>query len=454
MASIPTPGPRRWSPFGSLPELRRDPLGTLLDARSKYGNVVKFRAGIWFALLLAHPEDIQHVLQDNTDNYRKGFTFDYLKPILGLGLLTNEGEPWRRQRRLAQPAFHHQRLAELASTMTGAAERLVSRWRAEPAPGVVDVAAEMTGLTVEVVSQAILGVDFGANSGEVRNAVRVAQEHVNSQITHLFSVPDRFPTPGNLDFKRALKLLDAAVYSIIELRRAESSPEGSANDLVSLLLEARDEESGEGMTDLELRDEVMTIFLAGHETTANALAWTWHLLSVNPEAEERLLAEIDHVLGGRPACFGDLPRLQYTRMVFDEALRLGPPVWAVCRFPLADDEAGGHRIPAHASVILSPYVTHRHPEFWEDPERFDPERFQPKRAAERPRYAYFPFGGGPRVCIGSEFALMEGVLTLATIAPEFRLRPAPGHQVQPEPLITLRPSGGLPMLLERRKALG
>ena len=205
------------------------------------------------------------------------------------------------------------------------------------------------------------------------------------------------------------------------------------------------------MTDRQLRDEIMTIFLAGHETVANALVWTWHLLSENPAVEARLLAEVDSVLTGDRPALADLPRLEYSRMVLDEALRLRPPVWAVPRCPLADDAAGGYRIPAHSSVILSPFVTHRHPEFWDEPERFDPERFRPDRAAGRPRYAYFPFGGGPRMCIGSEFALMEGVLVLATIAREFRLVQATMRRVELEPLITLRPLGGLPMLVERRR---
>jgi cytochrome P450 len=469
MPALSAPGPRRWSPVGSLPELRRDPIGTLLDARETYGDVVKFRAGIWSAYFLSHPDDVKHILLDNNQNYRKGFTFDYLKPVVGFGLLTNEGESWLRQRRLAQPAFHGQGLAELADLMAAAVGRTLGCWRERADGTPLDVAHEMSGLAMAIVSRTLFGDGSGADATPVIDAVSVAMEHVNRQITHLITIPDRFPTPRNLQFKRALDVLNTVVYSMIEQRRTAAGracrqPENRAasagrnednagrtgSDLLSLLLEARDEETGEGMTDGQLRDEVMTIFLAGYETTANALAWSWSLLALNPEIEERLHAEVDSVLGGRTPCLADLSRLRYTRMVFDETLRLRPPVWAVCRFALAGDVASGHRIPAHASVILSPYVTHRHPAFWDDPLRFDPERFRPEPVAARPKYAYFPFGGGPRMCIGSEFAMMEGVIALATIAQEFRLRPVPGHRVELEPLITLRPRGGLPMLLERR----
>ncbi len=450
------PGPSRLSPFGSLAEMRRDPIATLLSAREGYGDVVKLRVGIWQSYLLSHPDDIKHVLQDNQQNYLKGFMFEYLKPVLGLGLLTNSGESWRRQRRLAQPAFHRQRLDNLTGAMTSSIEKLRARWRRADLDKPIDIVAEMTRLALDIVGRALFGVGFDAGSAEVSQAVKICQEHINWQIMHIFTMPDRYPTPRNMRFRRAIRLLNDAVYAIIDQRRnalelptAGIAP-STTGDLLTMLLEARDEDTGEGMTDLQLRDEVMTIFLAGHETTANALAWAWHLLSLNPEVEERLKAEVDTVLSGRLPCLADLPRLTYTRMVFDEALRLRPPVWTVGRFPLTADEAGGYRIPAQTTVVLSPYVTHRHPEFWEEPERFDPDRFSPELVAKRPRYAYFPFGGGPRMCIGSEFATMEGVLTLAAIASEFRLSAPPGHVVEMEPLVTLRPRGGLPMRVERR----
>ena len=435
--------------------MQRHPLGTFLRARELFGDVVKFRTAIWHSYLLCHPDDIKSVLLDNNQNFRKGMIYEYLKPVLGLGLLTNEGESWLSQRRLVQPAFERQHLGGLAETMTLAAERLLNRWHDRTERGPVDVAAEMARLTMDIVGQALLGSDLDATASQVREAVRICQEHVDWRITHLFSLPERYPTPRNRRFHRAMRTLDSAVFSIIERRREASI--GSANaaghsdhDLLTLLLEARDDETGDGMTDGQLRDEVMTIFLAGHETTANALAWAWNLLSLHPGIEERLHAEVDSVLGGRVPCVEDISQLNYTRMIIDETLRLYPPVWAIARFPVSTDEAGGYRIPAYSQVILSPYVTHRHPDFWEKPGGFDPERFLPNRVAQRPKYAYFPFGGGPRMCVGSEFVLMEAVLALATIAREYRLRPVPGQEIEPEALITLRPRGGLPMYIEPR----
>lgn len=446
------PGPWRWSPFGSLSELRATPLKTLLGARETYGDVVRFRVGLWSVYLLSHPDDVKHVLQDNHQNYRKGFTFGYLKPLVGSGLLTAEGESWRVQRRLIQPAFHHQRLDSMVELMAKAAEDLASRWlvRRETCP--VDVVQEMTAVTLQIVSKAILGVDLDAATSQIGEAMRVTQEQINWRITHLFSTPDRYPTPRNLRFRRSLRVLEDLVSSMIEIKRVNQSrnqAEGG-NDVLSLLLEDQDGEPASAIPDLLLRDEVMTFLLAGHETTANALAWTCHFLALNPEAEERLHSEVDSVLNGRRPTLADLSRLRFTRMVFEETLRLRPPVWALGRFSLADDQAGRYRLSAYSSVLLSPYVTHRHPEFWEIPERFDPDRFRPEQVASRPGHAYFPFGAGPRMCIGREFAVMEAVVCLATIAGRFRLRNFANHTVELEPLITLRPKGGMPMYVEER----
>ena len=447
------PGPWRWSPFGSLTELRSSPIETLLGARETYGDVVRFRVGIWAAYLLSHPADVKHVLQDNAQNYRKGFTFNYLKPLVGSGLLTAEGESWRMQRRLVQPAFHRHRLDGMVGAIATAADALVERWEHRTEPGPVDVVQEMTWLALRIVSTAILGVDLDAATEPISESVRIAQEQINWRITHLFYMPDPYPTPRNLRLRRALRVLDDAVMAMIEKKRlaravAASSEDG---DVLSLLLEAQENDPDGWIPDLLLRDEVMTLLLAGHETTANALAWTWYYLSLNPEVEERLHDEARHVLNGRLPTLADLPGLQYTRRVFEESLRLRPPVWAVGRFALKEDAASGYRLPAYGSVLLSPYVTHRHPEFWSAPERFDPDRFLPEQVASRPAYAYFPFGGGARMCIGAEFAMMEGVICLATIASRYRLRLLPGHGVEMEPLITLRPRGGLPMQIEARE---
>ena len=454
------PGPRRWSPFGSLPELRRDPLRTLISAREEYGDVVRFRSGIWNAYFVAHPDGVKRVLQDNADNYTKGFVFDYLKTVLGRGLLTDEGDSWREQRRLVQPAFQHQRLGEMTEAINASIQRLLAGWRAGPAVRQIDLAQEMTALALDVVTNAVIGSPFASDNSAVGQAVQVAQEQINWRIMRLLTWSDRIPTPRNRRFKQATATLNEAVHALVDQRRREIAarkdsgsrgPERS--DLLTLLLEALDVESSEHMTELQLRDEIMTILLAGHETTANGLIWAWHFVAENPEVADRLMSEVDRVLCGRQPCLADISSLKYARMVFHEALRLRPPVWALFRCPLSDDVLGGYRVPAFTTIILSPYVTHRHPEFWEDPERFDPERFLPERLARRARYAFFPFGGGPRMCLGSEFATMEGIMALASIAQEFELEPLPAHAVALEPLITLRPAGGLPMMLRRRKGI-
>jgi len=442
------PGPRSLSPFGSLPELQRDPLGTFLRDRERFGDVVRYRGGIWYAYLVSHPDYIKHILQDNNQNYLKGFSYQVLKPVLGQGLLTNDGESWLTQRRLAQPAFHRARIERISGVMLDSIAGMLRRWEERHDPEApVDVLPEMIRLTLEIVSRTLLGVELGREADEVGRAVSELQGHVNYRATHLFSLAEKYPTPRNRRFHRWLSLLDAIVYRIIDQHRSGQS---DRDDLMSMLLHARDEDTGEGMSDPQLRDEVMTIFLAGHETTANALTWTWFLLSQHPEAEERLHREIDVVLSGRTPEYSDLANLSYTRMAIEESMRMYPPAWAIGRFAIGEDAVGGYRIPAGAQVVMSPYVTHRHPEFWDRPDEFDPERFTPARAAGRPRFAYFPFGGGPRMCIGADFAMIEAQLALAVIAQCYRLRLVAGHRVEPEALVTLRTRFGMHMRLEPR----
>jgi len=442
------PGPRRLSPFGSLPEVQRGPLSAFLKGRAEYGDVVRYRGGPYYIYLVSHPDQIKHILQDNNQNYLKGFSYQILKPVLGQGLLTNEGESWLTQRRLAQPAFHRQRIARMSGLMVDSSERMLRRWAQRPRPDQpVDILGEMTRLTLEIVSRTLLGSDVGEATDRVALAVRELQAHVNYRATHLFSLGERWPTPRNRRFQRWLSILDSIVYEIIERHR---SGEGDSDDLLSMLLQARDEGSGEGMSDRQLRDEVMTIFLAGHETTANALTWTWYLLSQHPEQEALLHAELDRVLGDRAPQYLDLAALPYGRMVLEESMRLYPPAWAVGRFAIGDDDLGAYHLPAKSQVIMSPYVTHRHPDFWDEPERFDPGRFTPQRSAGRPRFAYFPFGGGPRMCIGADFAMIEAQLVLAATAQRYRLRLNEGHRVEPEALVTLRPKHGMMVRLEPR----
>lgn len=444
------PGPPGLPLVGNLFDLRRDPLQFYPAMRARYGDVVGFRGlrGLrWF--LIAHPDDIEYVLKSK--DYPKGQIARALRRLVGNGLLTSEGEFWRRQRRLAAPAFHRQRLHTFATMMTTRAAELAERWQTPARTGQpLDIAAEMMRVTLQIVAQALFSTDVSDAAEVVGWALPIALEDVNHRSTHPFTLGEPWPTPRNLRFRRARQALDRIVYRMIEERRQAGHDSG---DLLSMLLHARDAETGAAMDDRQLRDEVMTLFLAGHETTAVTLSWTWYLLALHPDIERRLHAELDEVLAGRLPTLEDLPHLPYTRMVIDETLRLYPPAWIFGRQSTVDDELRGYHIPAGAPLVISPYVTHRHPDFWETPGRFEPERFTPERIAQRPRFAYFPFGGGPRICIGNQFALMEAHLLLATLASRYRLRLVRDHPVVPEPTVTLRPKYGMRMLLyERRRA--
>lgn len=442
------PGPRGHWFWGVADEFQRDALNAFVKISQNYGDITRFRSGFWYTYCVTHPDYVKHILQDNHLNYRKGIISDlFLKPLLGDGLLTSEGSFWLRQRRLMQPAFHRQRLAQFGTIMTDATQTLLARWQTWHSQGQgFDVAEEMMRLTLSIVGQTLFSADVSGTADAVGPALTVAQEHVNYRSTHVFSLPEKYPTPRNLRFRRAVASLDHIVYGLIEERRRTGEDPG---DLLSMLLNARDEQTGEGMSNQQLRDEVMTLFLAGHETTANALTWTWYLLAQHPQVADKLRAELAYVLAGRIPTVADLPALRYTTMVIEEAMRLYPPAWALSRDSLDWDEIGGYTIPPKSTINIIPYITHRHPDFWPNPETFDPERFSPERSAGRPRYAYFPFGGGPRQCIGSNFAMMEATLVLATIAQLYRVEVDPGHPIALDPLITLRPKHGIRVHLER-----
>jgi cytochrome P450 len=415
----------------------------------RYGNVVAVRFLIWPTYMIFHPHDIKHVLQENHRNYSKDtYLMHFLSPLLGQGLLTNDGQSWLHQRRLMQPAFHRKQLATFGTLMTGATGVMLERWQnAATREPLLDVATEMMRLTLHIVGQALFSIDLSDETDTVGQAFTALLTPFTDYLYHPVP-PLGFPTPRNRRIQQAIRTLDGVVQEIItEHRRLVDDKD----DLLSMLLLARDEETGEGMNDRQVRDEVMTLLLAGHETTSNALTWTWYLLSRHPDAESRLYAELEQVLGGRIPTVEDLPRLAYTRMVLEEALRLYPPAVGFNRKALADDEVGGYVVPANTLIWLSPYMTHRHPDFWENPDVFDPERFSPERSAGRPHFAHFPFGGGPRLCIGSNFAMMEAQLILATIAQRYRLRLVPDYQVEPQVLLTMRPRHGLPMMLLERE---
>lgn len=445
------PGPPGHFLFGSLRDLRRDTLQFYTESRRQFGDVVRFRAfrsSCWH--LLSHPDHIDYVLRENQRNYPKGIVNRTLERVVGGGLLTSEGDAWLRQRRLSQPAFHRQRLVALADTITGLAGAAVERWRPYARQGrSFDVSAEVMRLTLEIVIKTLFSADLGAREEAVVSALTLVREHIYQRFLRVLPVPDSLPTAANRRFLKACAELDEAVYHIIRARREKAEDTG---DLFSMLMLARDEDSGEGLSDEQLRDAVMTFIVAGHETTASMLAWVWHLLATHPEAERRLWDELAAVLGGRPAGAEDLPKLQYTKMVIEESMRLYPPAWGMGRRAVEDDEVGGYFIPAQSVVVMLQYVTHRHPDFWERPEEFDPERFTPALSAARPYFAYFPFGGGPRQCIGNYFSVMEAQLILAAVAQHYRMRHADSRPVVPEPSVTLRPHGGMRMLLSERAA--
>jgi cytochrome P450 len=441
------PGPRGFWPVGQVVQFRRDPLALLTRLAREYGDVARFMAATQTVHLLNHPDYIKDVLVTHHARFMKGRALQRAKRLLGEGLLTSEGDFWRRQRRLAQPAFHRQRVNSYAETMVEYAEQTSARWREGET---LDVADEMVRLTLAVVGKTLFDADVESDADEVGAALAEVMSLFGYLMLPFSELLEKLPLPPRRRFERARARLDRVIYRIIEERRREGRDRG---DLLSTLLHAVDEEGDRtGMTDEQLRDEVMTIFLAGHETTANALAWTWYLLSQNPEAEARLHEELDNVLDGRPPTAEDYTRLRYTEMVVAESMRLYPPAWAVGRLALEDHEVGGYHIPRGSLVLVSQYVMHRDPRFWPDPERFDPERFTPEAKSARPQFSYFPFGGGPRRCVGEAFAWMEATLILATLASRWRMRLAPGRAVETRPRITLRPGrGGVPVTLERRR---
>jgi cytochrome P450 len=432
--------------MGCVGAMQADPLGFNQRTWRQYGDYARIRAfpGI-YVYLLAHPEAVEHVLVRNHKNYRKPDFFNGpVGELAGQGLVTSEGETWRTHRKLVQPAFHRERMAGLGTLMAGAAEAMARDWERSGPGRVLDILPEMMRLTLRIASTTLFSADISGEADSIGGAFRTAFAHVSRLMNRPPFVPRWLPTPENRRFAEAKRLLDRVVLELIEARRQEG---GSREDLLSTLLAAQDEETGLGMSDAQVKDEVLTLLLAGHDTVGAALGWTWYLLGQHPDVQDRLFDEVHGRLEGRTPTAADLPELPLSRAVFEEALRLYPPAPGMPREALGPDEIGGFGIPKKAIVVLSQYVTHRHPEFWDDPERFDPERFLPGRGAGRPKFAYYPFGGGPRSCVGNHFALMEGALVLATIAQRFRVELVPGQAIEPDTTFTLKPKPGVRVAL-------
>jgi cytochrome P450 len=438
------PGPKTHWFWGNLREFRRDRLGFLTECARTYGDVVSLRFAHRRMMLVSHPDLVEQVLVANNRHYIKHFALRMTKSTLGNGLLTSESDFWRRQRRLAQPAFHRERIAAHAGVMVALTERMLEGWSDGRA---LDIQDAMMRVTLEIVAQTLFGADVSGESADASAAMETTLRCFTARVGKIVRLPESFPTPTNLRLRRAVRRLDAIIFDMIAKRRASTEDRG---DLLSLLLHAHDEDDGGQMTDRQLRDEAMTLFMAGHETTANTLAWAWLLLSRHPEVEARLHAELDAVLGGRAPTFADLPRLCYTEHVITETLRVYPTVWILGREAIEPTEVGGYEVPVGTTVYMSQWVVHRDGRYFDDPEVFRPERWADGLAKRIPRYAYFPFGGGPRICIGNGFAMMESVLMLATIARRFRLALVPGASVTLMPTMTLRADGGIAMIPTRR----
>lgn len=441
------PGPLWPTALRNTIRFARQPLSFLRELRECYGDLVTLPTVMGPLTLVFHPDGVRHVVQENHKNYRKGGLSDQvLRMTLGNGLLTNNGDSWLQQRRLIQPAFHRSRIAGFGQLMTEAAVSWLDEINLDTSEP-LDMFQQMSGLTLTIVCKALFGADMLPYKQRVFQALGTA---IRLE-AHSFYMPGLIflPTPQRHHLYEARDTLYTVVDELIAGRRNRATE--SENDLLTMLLQAWDEETGLGMNDQQLRDEVITLMVAGHETTSGALTWTLLLLSQHPDMEARLREEYTRVLGGRAATIEDLPQLKLGRMVLEESMRLYPPAWAFGRQAIDEDEIGGYRIAKGTFVLMFPAVTHRHPDFWEQPDVFDPERFAPERTKGRHRFAYIPFGGGPRICIGNQFALTEAQLILATILPRYQFRLLPGARVIPEPLITLRPRGGKLLMTAHRQ---
>lgn len=443
------PGITQWIPlpYGFLKEFLRDPLDYQLRARERFGDVFRSHIGPTLVHFLYHPDHVRRVLYDHQKNYPRGWHYRLLRNLLGDGLVASEGDHWRRQRRLAQPAFHRQRLNGYAQVMVEAASRMLDGWEGAAVAGSgVDVGAQMSRLTLAIAGLTLFSRDPSQEADVVGGSFGVLARYLEQRFNHpVLSLPAWVPTASNRRMKEAARTLNGVVLALIRERRREGRDHG---DLLSMMMQARDDETGEAMTEDQLCSEALTFLVAGHETTSTALTWTWFMLGSHPAIRQRVWEEVERVIGNRTPTIEDVPQLIATRMAIEESMRLCPPVWALAREAEQEDEIGGYRIPARSTVIVSPFVTHRHPDFWEQPEVFDPHRFTPERVAHRPKGAYFPFLGGPHQCIGNEFAMLEMCLIVAMVLQRFDVELLPDQEIKPKAALTLRPSAPVRVALK------
>jgi len=417
-----------------LPRLIRNPPEYLVEVARRYGGVVTLSPRRIF--LVTHPEYVKHVVQDNHTNYIKGPWYKVLKPLMGDGLFSSDGELWKRQRRLVQPAFQRKQHPTIAAIIADATCSMLERWEENASHGqAIDARGEIILLTLEILLRSMFSSDLIGYEQELREAIIEYERHMDL-VSGVNSVklPVWFPSAGRRRFQGAVRTLERFIFQVVERRRQTQTNNG---DLVSLLLWARDEETGESMTDRQIRDEIMTMLQAGHDTVSDAISWTWYLMAKHPDVRQRVEREVDSLPGGRPPRFEDLPALEYTNRVILESMRIYPPAWVFARTPVEDDVIGGYHIPAKSLVAISPYVTHRLPEFWENPEIFDPDRFLPEKAQGRPRFAYYPFSAGPRQCVGAGLAMLEAQMIIAMAAQRYQLAAPVGFSPGLRPRISL-----------------
>ena len=444
------PGPRGNLVLGSIRDIQRDNIQTFMDAHREYGDIVHFRGPLTINLVV-HPDYVEHVLRHNYKNYpRPDFVADKLKTIVGDGLVGAEGDQWASSRKKAQPAFHPKIVESYASAFVETTNELLDSWSVHADRGnSIDVKSEMMHMSLTNLGKTLFKADWSKQVDIVEPIVAGSLSYTNKRLTSPVD-PLRFPLPSTKRFQAGLGVLDKIIYDAINDRRAATDTD--ATDLVSILLNVRDEETGAAMTDKEIRDEISGFFVAGHETVSSALTWTWYLLSKHPDVWRRVRAEANEVIGDRTPTAADAKALQYINRVLLEAMRLYPPIFVLMRCATEEDEIDGFHVPAGANMVLCPYVTHRHTDFWTNPEAFDPDRFLPERAAGLHRMAFFPFSGGPRKCIGNTFAMLQMPLVVAMVAQRFNLALEPGHEPVMEPAISLRPRDALPMYPQRVSA--
>lgn len=439
------PGPKGNFLLGNLIEFAKDPLSFMTRCAREYGEIIPLHLGKRKAILLTKPEYIQQILKDRA-TFSKPMALKSMHALLGQGLLTSEGETWFRQRRLAQPVFHQKRISGYGEVMVQYTQKMLADWQDGETR---DIQAEMMRLTFNIIMKTLFNSDASEEQAhDVAQAMKVASEWMIIQRKSIIPFPEQFPTPSNIRYRNAIKKLDNYIYRIINERRSSGEDPG---DLLSMMMEARDEDDGTQMTDKQLRDEIATLIFAGHETSANSLAWTWMLLSQYPETQTKLQQEVKQVLGDRPPVLGDIPALRYTSMVIKEAMRLYPVVWTIFAETSRECKIDNYQLPSDCTVISSQWVMHRLECYFEDAESFKPERWAGDFEKKLPQGVYVPFGGGPRTCIGKNFALMESVLLLATIAQKFEINLIPDQSIIPEPTITLQPKNGINVLLKKRE---